>query len=640
MWTHTRNETTGKEPMTFKCNRDNNCQHTISVLKEHNDQFPKNPNYKPPPKKKFKPAKNELDGIRNMSKVGKLSEKEKEFIKLEKFGTPLEYFTALKVIQACFYKEDSTWFGWHDKDEKPYVKRILSGRLEREFIYKIQDPRGKEFGFDYFTGIRFSKEKFIISNELFGDLRGFNRFINKRSPNINSNIDNKCFSSFNELVKSREVPEVEKAVKNGYLGKDSYLFPYFMISDGELYPKEESYPWIKNKNILPVSDESFLKEIDEYGDFHKVVRLIYEAWGPKGVLTLGFCVANYFVDQLEKQPSVSLNGERNSGKTLLAETVMMATNFTISDIPNKVTGANSRAGTMRRMVPKNQLTHYISESNLAGPRDVFILTEDQLLLSFDKRLKYIKGKKTDGHEVYEEEINGGFLFAQNNEFWSRPANKERIISFPFSKKDHTKKTRQATDQIKQMKPEELASLGFRVLTKSEEIREGLPEIIKEVQEIFSHLLERQFQAHGFALIGVKILEKHLGIMEYPVTDFCLSIAEGNFKDADTANDEIEEIIELMVQDQNEIYIRKLTQVVECPGEGQNMVYFNLTLFLQGHPREREIKRQFKAIGTHENKWFKAFKKGVRSFGLKESIIPKDNLNAILRAHGKSLKVVK
>jgi len=52
MWTHTRNETTGKEPMTFKCNRDNNCQHTISVLKEHNDQFPKDPNYKPPPKQK------------------------------------------------------------------------------------------------------------------------------------------------------------------------------------------------------------------------------------------------------------------------------------------------------------------------------------------------------------------------------------------------------------------------------------------------------------------------------------------------------------------------------------------------------------------------------------------------------------
>jgi len=31
---------------------------------------------------------------------------------------------------------------------------------------------------------------------------------------------------------------------------------------------------------------------------------------------------------------------------------------------------------------------------------------------------------------------------------------------------------------------------------------------------------------------------------------------------------------------------------------------------------------------------------VKSFGLKESIIPKDNLNAILRAHGKSLKVVR
>ncbi len=282
---------------------------------------------------------------------------------------------------------------------------------------------------------------------------------------------------------------------------------------------------------------------------------IYQAFGGRGLLALGFWFASLFQHPIREAfgffPFLSLFGDPSAGKSTLGIILNRALSFADWEgIPMNRT--NTLKGPQRIIA---------SQSSVAVPLLEWTpksrITEEDLLNLYGGNPQQVKAERTPDSYV-EVPFRCSLVIITNTEPFSLRQVKERIISLKFTKEQLTDVSQEAAFKLKNSKPEILATVGIQLLQDRQYFESSIVDEVNEVIKVLEKngVNDRRIaDNHGIALGGLSLLLQRTNplageqIDEYfkEALDVCLKSASNKILSAQTdfayADDVLEKIDE-------------------------------------------------------------------------------------------------
>jgi len=406
-----------------------------------------------------------------------------------------------------------------DKDDKPAHKvyRLLDCTLA--IAYSIEDTSLEhESRIYHILKIESNREGTITLRLRGGDFSALNDFKSKllqyRLLFFGNGID---LTLLAEYLFNKNPIKVRECQALGFDEKsDCYVFNQFLYDPaGKCYPvdKDGYYHQLKlkpfngqNKSITRIA------EIDPSA----FMTDLYNAYGNKGLLALGFWVSTAFSHVVFNQygffPFFSMHGDPHCGKSDL--TTLLNRCFFIDSEGLPMNSGNTKKGELRVM---SQMANLVL-AMLEGRKNSVRFDYDSILPLYNRNSLQVRAQTTNDNQIYDMKFSGALAFVQNIEqFVSKPA-KERVVSVHFSQ-DDLDETYEAWKHLKTYSPEQLAGIGHYVLSNRVHFEKNINEVIEKQASYFRDNgvgIDRIAKNHAVAYAGAALLadlvkaDKHEG----------------------------------------------------------------------------------------------------------------------------------
>jgi hypothetical protein len=410
-------------------------------------------------------------------------------------------------------------------------------------------------------------------------------------------------------------------------GTGYYTFHGFAVDpEGKLIlPEKEGQFFEVGKNQYIRGESQFRAAIKKLSSEQYPVQNftteIYQAFGGRGLLSLGFWFASLFQQPIRDKfgffPFLSLFGDPAAGKSTLGIILNRALSFSDWEgIPMSRT--NTLKGPQRIIA---------SQSSVAVPLLEWTpksrINEEDLLNLYGGNPQQVKAERTPDSYV-EVPFRCSLVIITNTEPFDSRQVKERVISLKFNKDELTLESKKAALMLKNIKPERMVTVGVQLLQDRKYFES---EIIGAVEEAIQTLEDngiddrRIADNHGFPLGGLSLLLGRLaeGVPDSVIDhyfreaqDFCLKSASDKIISAQTefafADDVLQKIDEEADGD------RSGTHKFARYHEGRVAVKMVDALDAFNYPKHlhREVKGELK---RHER--YISHDRGLRVFGDKK-----------------------
>nr|WP_317892058.1 toprim domain-containing protein [uncultured Sphingomonas sp.] len=292
------------------------------------------------------------------------------------------------------------------------------------------------------------------------------------------------------------VPLVDAIQHTGYsIEHSAYIFGDLAVHAGRVHePNDEDYFVLGKQSVKLRTNERILKIRYDADQLDlSWVRLIWVAFGPKGMVVLAFWVLSFFAEQIRAaQDSIAFleaTGIPGTGKSTLLEFLWKATgraNYEGFD-PTKATNA----GIARTLGQVGNLPVVLIEGDRGQDTPHSRRFEwDELKTAYNGRAVRTRAIANGGMETFEPPFRGAIIIAQNATVEASMALRERIMAIDFDKSRFSPQTKTAVERLSAMECADIS--GFPV------------HIARREAEILERYFER-FKAHEAAML------KHPGI---------------------------------------------------------------------------------------------------------------------------------
>ena len=242
-----------------------------------------------------------------------------------------------------------------------------------------------------------------------------------------------------------------------------YIFKGFAIGpDGtHMKPGKNGFYTLPMKTVLAPASHPFITP--EGGDPRRIALLLYDAWGERAVVALSWVCAAWFVHLIRPSlgffPFLSFYGDTQTGKTALVR--MLNTIQGIDEEGLPMGSTNTAKGEIRKLAQRSSVFKALLEAQ-ADHRGRFDL--DTLLTLYNEgNPLQTRAQTTNDLQTNDVPFRSALMFAQNNEPFRSKAQKERVISVPFSAESLTEETAKAFNELRSLPQGHFPSVMLRVM---------------------------------------------------------------------------------------------------------------------------------------------------------------------------------
>lgn len=342
---------------------------------------------------------------------------------------------------------------------------------------------------DYFTRISFPfKREEVVNTVTAAQMSAAPDFAKRLAALSQSAIFE---GSTHQLIQMRkrwvDVRRVEGVYVTGYIndigkragddkGHKAWVFPKHAVAKGKVYHiNRDHYFDVDGVAVKPVSNEgdfSIQWQGEEFDPFW--LRLLWDAFGERGIVTLATWLAILFAEQIrDKHKSfyfLEVWGQASSGKSTLIEWLWQLCGRQSYEgfDPQR----NTRAFNAREMAKVGNLPIVFIESDRPdgdGKRahsQAFDWTEIKPL--YNGRGLRGRAAANGGFDTTNPPFRAGLVIGQNDPVASEEPVLSRIVSVQFSRAHHTPATKAAVDKLLDIDPDRLS--GFVIEAARNEAR--------------------------------------------------------------------------------------------------------------------------------------------------------------------------
>ncbi len=271
------------------------------------------------------------------------------------------------------------------------------------------------------------------------------------------------------------VPLVDAIQHTGYsIEHKAWIFGDLAVHAGRVHePNEEDYFVLGKQSVKLRTNERILKiRYDADKLDLSWVRLIWIAFGAKGVVVLAFWVLSFFADQVRAaQDSLAFleaTGIPGTGKSTLLEFLWKATgraNYEGFD-PTKATNA----GIARTLGQVGNLPVVLIEGDRGQDTPHARRFEwDELKTAYNGRAVRTRAIANGGMETFEPPFRGAIIIAQNATVEASAALRERIMGIDFDKSRFSPQTKAAVERLSTMDGADISGFPVHVTRREPEI---------------------------------------------------------------------------------------------------------------------------------------------------------------------------
>ena len=329
-----------------------------------------------------------------------------------------------------------------------------------------------------------------------------------------------------QITTARNAPEVIKATMTGlHSTSGMYVFHSFALCpQGKiLRPDKRGFYKINHREWITPADHAIEHSIavSEQGlPIREIHHLVSEAWGPRGVSALAWCVASWFVSEIKKKigfhPFLSLWGDVQASKTSLTIVLNQIQGFNTEGCPSG--SMNSKAGLTRSIGRAANIFTSIIEGNDRDENNAF--ETSSILPLYNSNPLAIKALYSNDMQTRVIPFGGALMLSANNELFIGPAEKERTISLEFKTAFLNEQTRAAHDQLCKVPLPELARTIMLTLQNRKTFeKEWYGEFIKASNDLSAVKNRRIRENHALLLCFHRLFCKVHGIKNSRIQAF-------------------------------------------------------------------------------------------------------------------------
>lgn len=301
-------------------------------------------------------------------------------------------------------------------------------------------------------------------------------------------------------IKVRECPAL------GYEpASDCFVFTKFLYDKNGKYYAIDNDGYFHHHKLKPFSgQDKSINRIDDI-DVGQFIADLYNAYGDKGLLALGFWVSTTFshhiFDKFGFFPFMSFHGDPHCGKSDLTTTLNRCFYIDSEGLP--MSSGNTKKGELRVMSQKSSMV----TAMLEGRKDKVRFDYDSILPLYNRNSLQVRAQTTNDNQVHDLKFSGSLAFVQNIEqFVSKPA-KERVVSIKFSQ-EGLNDTYEAWKHLKTYSPEQLAGVGHFILSNRSHFEKSINSVIEDTADYLRDQgvgIDRVAKNHAVSFAGASLL---------------------------------------------------------------------------------------------------------------------------------------
>ncbi len=281
------------------------------------------------------------------------------------------------------------------------------------------------------------------------------------------------------------VPLVDAIQHTGYsIEHKAYIFGDLAVHNGRVHePNAEDYFVLGKQSVKLRTTDRILKiRYDADNLDLSWVRLVWIAYGPKGLIVLAFWVLSFFAEQIRAvQSSIAFleaTGIPGTGKSTLLEFLWKASgraNYEGFD-PTKATNA----AIARTLGAVGNLPVVLIEGDRGQDTPHSKRFEwDELKTAYNGRAVRTRAIANGGMETFEPPFRGAVIIAQNATVEASNALRERIMALDFDKSRFSERTKEAVERLVSMDGDTISGFPVHIVRRE-------AEILKTYFERFAH----------------------------------------------------------------------------------------------------------------------------------------------------------
>ncbi|MFZ5447059.1 MAG: toprim domain-containing protein [Thermodesulfobacteriota bacterium] len=304
-----------------------------------------------------------------------------------------------------------------------------------------------------------------------------------------------------ELIVESGAPVVRQLQATGYDSESGcYVFKTFLITPkGQmLLPNNHGFFEATRALYIRPAPHPTLSPVKGIAP-KEVWWLISLAWGDKGVVAVVWVVASWFVNQIKKRigffPFASLHKDPQTGKTRLVRTLNAMQGLDEEGLP--MVKVNTSKGEVRQLAQRSGLFKALLEGNNA---EKMRFDMETILPLYNSNPLQITAKKTLDIQTRDVPFLSSLMFVQNVEQFRSRAQRERVISLKFEKKDLTVETKKALDDLLKIPLAQLSHFFVDVMAHRNQIEDEWYDEFKHCQEELYEAIPDNRLNENYALI--------------------------------------------------------------------------------------------------------------------------------------------
>jgi len=301
----------------------------------------------------------------------------------------------------------------------------------------------------------------------------------------------------------------------------AYVFNDFAVSSGQVAElNDEDFFEVGKLSIKSLNQSVHLHIGDDQEYQQEWVQLIWECFGPKGMLAVAFWFGSLFAEQIratqKSYPFLEIVGEPGAGKSTLIEflwKLLGRQDYEGFDPSKSTLAARSRNFAQVSNMPV-VLIEADRDEDTAKARK---FDWDELKTAYNGRASRARGVKTSGNETYEPPFRGAIVISQNDDVNASEAVLQRIVHLGFDRSCHSEASRKAAERLESM-PVQAVSAFLRKAIRMEKqavntIIEQTPVYEKKLMSLVGMNSVRLAKNHAQILAAADAMADLLGLNE-------------------------------------------------------------------------------------------------------------------------------
>ncbi|MDO4708558.1 MAG: toprim domain-containing protein [Pseudomonadota bacterium] len=319
----------------------------------------------------------------------------------------------------------------------------------------------------------------------------------------------------------------------GYsLEHDAYVFGDVAVKEGRVHRlNDEDYFDLGALSLKTLNKSIGLCISPDAPVRQDWVPLLWQCYGPKGLVTLAFWAGSLLAEQIRawhKQfPFLEMSGEGGTGKSTLIDFLWKLVGRTGHEgiDPSK----SSLAGRMRHMTQVSNLPVVLIESDRGEEGHARRFDFEELKPLFNGRIGRSIGVKNAGNDTHDPPFRGTLVIEQNAPVEGKPQVLTRIVQMTFDKSRHSPENKRAADVLTQIPVESVSGFALTIARQADAL-------VAQVKERFHGHMQallarpdvrevRIAETHGLLMTLLDVLAPTLGLNTAQVTETLALLGE-------------------------------------------------------------------------------------------------------------------